>query len=256
MLSASSITSFALTWALLAVRVAVVFGATPVFEQFPVPTFVRAAFVFAFAAALVASLPDGLVMQVPGGATLVVWVVREAIAGGVLAICINIAFAAFSLGARLLDVQIGFGISQVFDPVTRRDIPILTGLFANFAVLAFFATGAYVVMIRAFAYLIVLMPPAADALPRIDVQPLLVGAARLFVAGLALVGPVMLCVLIVEMALVMTARSLPRMNVFAVGLPLKIVTGFVALALWLPHMRDAVTHAFDSGFDLLHEVIR
>lgn len=249
------LTSFIVTWALLAVRVGIVFGATPVFEQFPVPSLVRACFVFAFAAALAASLPAERLAAAPGAGDLLRWTVEEALAGGLLAICINTGFAAFSLGARLIDVQIGFGISQVFDPFTRRDTPVLSALFANFAVLAFFASDAHLVMMRAFAYLMELMPPAADVWPHVDAQALVGGAARLFVAGLALVSPVVLCVLVVEAALVLTARSLPRMNVFAVGMPLKIVTGFIALALWLPHVREPVAHAFSAGFDLFHMVL-
>jgi flagellar biosynthetic protein FliR len=241
---------FVITWALLAVRLAVVFGATPVFEQFPVPPLVRACFVFAMAAALTAALPKYWVSRDPGAGQLIRWVFQEALAGGLLALCINIGFAAFGMGARLIDVQIGFGISQVFDPFTRRDTPILSAIFANFAVLAFFVTDGYLVLLRAFVYLVEFAPPGSAGLPHFDPQVLLNGAGKLFVAGLALVAPVVLCVLIVEAALTLAARGLPRMNVFAVGMPLKIVTGLTALSLWMPRAREPIGRAFGSSFEL------
>ena len=251
----SVLTPFVIAWALLAVRLAVVLGATPVFEQFPVPGLVRACFVFAFSAALAATLPPSTAMIDPSVAHLFRWVVEEALAGGLLALCINFGFGAFSMGARLIDIQIGFGISQVFDPFTRRDTPVLSGLFANFAVLAFFLSGGYIVMLRAFAYLVGVMPPGADKLPHVDAQAVLEGGARLFVAGLALVSPVVLCVLIVEAALVLAARGLPRMNVFVVGMPLKIVTGLVSLSFWLAHARDPIDHALGVGFDIFRKAL-
>jgi flagellar biosynthetic protein FliR len=251
----SILSPFVITWALLAVRLAVVFGTTPVFEQFPVPALVRACFVFAFSAALAAALPPSRAMADPSAGHLFRWAIEEALAGGLLALCINIGFGAFSMGARLIDIQIGFGISQVFDPFTRRDTPVLSALFANFAVLAFFLSGGYVVMLRAFAYLVSIMPPGADALPHIDVHAVLQGGARLFVTGLALVSPVVLCVLIVEAALVLAARGLPRMNVFVVGMPIKIVTGLVSLSFWLPHARDPIGHALGAGFDIFRKAL-
>lgn len=251
----SVLTPFVITWALLAVRLAVVLGWTPVFEQFPVPGLVRASFVFAFSAALAATLPASREMADPSAGHLFRWAIEEALAGGLLALCVNIGFGAFLMGARLIDIQIGFGISQVFDPFTRRDTPILSALFANFAVLAFFLSGGYIVMLRAFAYLVSIMPPGADALPHIDAQAVLEGGARLFVVGLALVAPVVLCLLTVEAALVLAARGLPRMNVFVVGMPLKIVTGLVSLSFWLAHARDPIDHALGASFDIFRKAL-
>ena len=52
---------------------------------------------------------------------------------------------------RLLDVQIGFGIAQVFDPVTRRQVPVLASLFDQLAIVVFFLANGHHVLLRGLA---------------------------------------------------------------------------------------------------------
>ena len=58
--------------------------------------------------------------------------------GATMALGVLLAFSAFSIAGQLLDVQIGFGIVQVFDPATQRQVSVLTSLIQYVGVLVFF----------------------------------------------------------------------------------------------------------------------
>ena len=77
-------------------------------------------------------------------------------------------------------------------------------------------------------------------------QPASAQIAALFALGFALAAPVVACLLLVELALGVVARNLPQINMFVIGIPVKIVVGLGMLSLWFAGMGDAMSrvHAF------------
>ena len=57
-------------------------------------------------------------------------VVGEALIGIVLAFFVNLIFTAFQVGGQFFSLQMGFGASEVFDPLAQVEIP-LVGQFFN-----------------------------------------------------------------------------------------------------------------------------
>jgi flagellar biosynthetic protein FliR len=62
--------------------------------------------------------------------------------------------------------------------------------------------------------------------------PTLKLVAGMFTLSIALAAPVILCIVMTELALAILARNLPQMNMLTMGIPIKIVVGLVALSLW------------------------
>jgi flagellar biosynthetic protein FliR len=52
--------------------------------------------------------------------------------------------------------------------------------------------------------------------------------------------------LLVELALGVVARNLPQMNMFVIGIPIKIVVGLAALAVWLAGVGDSMNRVYGS----------
>ena len=156
----------------------------------------------------------------------------EAALGSTMALGLNLAFAAFAIGARILDTQIGFGIGQVFNPLTRQQAPILTGVFAQLALVLFFTTDAPDGVLRGVVLSIQAYPPGSAWSLQSAFVPVVGQAAGLFALGFAMVAPVVFCLLLVELGLGVISRSLPQMNMFAMSIPIKVVVGLTALAIW------------------------
>ena len=60
------------------------------------------------------------------------WCARRRI-GATMGVGVLLAFAGFALAGRLVDVQVGFGLAQVFDPRRSARIPILSAVFGLLA---------------------------------------------------------------------------------------------------------------------------
>jgi flagellar biosynthetic protein FliR len=230
---------------LLALRVAATFLMTPVFYAAPLPISVRMLLVLCLSVALAAGLaaPPG---QWGGWSAFVSAALAEVALGATLGLGILLAFGAFSVAGQLLDVQLGFGIAQIIDPVTRRPVPILTSAFEYLAVLVFFLVNGHHALLRGISYSVERFPVGAQWSLASAAAPMFKQATGLFSLGFALAAPVVFCILLVEFALGVVGRNLPQMNMFTMGIPVKILVGLVALSLWFAGIGGVMTRVYAS----------
>ena len=67
---------------------------------------------------------------------------------------------------------------------------------------------------------------------------------KVFVMALELAGPVLAALFLADVALGLVARTIPQMNVFTVGFPLKIALGLIALGMTLPLLANVLASQF------------
>lgn len=231
---------------LLSLRIAAVFLLTPVLYAMSMPPSVRMLLVLSLSVAIALGLsPIRHADNLPYGELLVAALTELAL-GATLALGILFAFAAFDVAGRLLDIQIGFGIAQVFDPVSRRAVPILTSAFSTLAVLVFFLINGHHILLRGIAYSVERFPIGAPWSISQTAIPILKQVSGLLSLGFALAAPVVLCIMLVELSLGAVARNLPQLNMFSLGIPIKIVVGLVAMSLWFAGIGGVMTRAYSS----------
>ncbi|QHI99176.1 type III secretion protein [Xylophilus rhododendri] len=202
---------------------------TPIFASSGIPATARVFFILGLAACLVGGTAPSLAASQATPAA----VLQELAFGATLALGIHLAFASFALAGRLLDVQIGYGLAQVLDPLSNTSQPVLSAAFTQLGVVCFFLSDAHHALLRGFGASLQQFPlgapwPLAGAAPTVLRQ---VGAMATL--GFAMAAPVVVCILLVEFALGVLARSLPGMNLIALGIAAKIVVGLGALSLWI-----------------------
>jgi flagellar biosynthetic protein FliR len=217
---------------LLTVRIAAILLLTPVLYAMAMPLPVRVLVVVALAC--IVALPFGAApaVPVPDRTALLGAVLREAVVGATLGLGILMAFGGFVLAGRLVDVQAGFGIAQVFDPLTRARVPILSAVFGLLAALFFFLVDGHHALLRGIAYSVERFPVGGGWPQGAAAGPVARQAAALFALGFALAAPIVLGLLLVEFVLGVVARNLPQMNMLVLGIPVKILAVLLALAVW------------------------
>jgi flagellar biosynthetic protein FliR len=217
---------------LLATRIAALLLLTPVLYAVPVPPLAR--LLITLGLSCVIALPFAEQMSVPPRDTgeLLRAALQEAAIGATLGLGVLMAFAGFALAGRLADIQVGFGVAQVFDPLTRTRLPILSSILGLFAVVFFFAVNGHHALLRGIAFSVERMPVGGGWSPAGAAEPLTRQAAVLFGLGFALAGPIVLSLLLLEFALGVISRNLPQMNMLVLGIPVKIVCGLLALSVW------------------------
>jgi flagellar biosynthetic protein FliR len=180
-------------------------------------------------------------------AALATAALNELVWGTLLAFTVLAGFAAFQLAGRILDIQLGFGVVGLIDPGTRTQAPLIGTLLNMTAVLTFFLVGGHQLLLRGLAFSLQSIPPgtALGALP----LGVVVGQfGAMFLSAALLAAPVMTVVLLADVAMAIMARTMPQMNVFIIGLPLKILVGLVVLAVSLGLLGPLFTRIFTDIF--------
>jgi flagellar biosynthetic protein FliR len=221
-----------LTMLLLSARIAALLLMTPLLYAASMPLLVRVLMVLGFSCVIALPFAGTSAATPATVGALVPALLRELVIGATLGLGVLMAFAGFALAGRLVDVQVGFGIAQVFDPTTRTRVPVLSSIFALFAAVFFFLVNGHHALLRGIAYSVERFPVGQPAPLAAAAEPVARGAAALFTLGFALAAPIVLGLLLVDLALGVISRNLPQMNMLVLGVPVKIIAGLLSLWAW------------------------
>jgi len=237
-----------------ALRIGVVLLMTPIFSSLAGMVTVRVLFTLALSVALVSGLhvPPSHVTLAMGPVVLAA--LAEMANGATLAFGVFAAFGAFSLAGKILDIQSGFGMGSVYDPVTRTGAPLFASMLNLLAVAVFFGMNGHHALLRGLAFSLQRMAPG-DGFTGFALDAVIRQFGLMFSLGVALIVPVMFCLLLAETALAVVSRVLPQMNVFVVGVPVKIFTGVVVLAMTVGSLGPTMERVYSSIFTYWEQVL-
>lgn len=163
----------------------------------------------------------------------------ELIVGVALGFALGLGFAVVDAASRLLSIQMGLSLGAVFDPVGGEASTPLEPLFAVMAGLLFLALNLHLAVISVLARSFTTLP-IGGGLP----AGLFGSAASLVALALELAVrvamPLALVLLLVELAVALISRAIPQINVFFLGLPLKILIGIALIAIALPGLLGGI----------------
>ncbi|MGG2424992.1 flagellar biosynthetic protein FliR, partial [Ralstonia pseudosolanacearum] len=148
------------------------------------------------------------------------------------------------------------GIGQVFDPVSRAQVPIMTSVFLYTGVIVFFLLDGHNAVLRGLAYTLTVVPVGGFSPPDVNVRVLIAAWGNVYGLGFMLIAPVAALLLLVELGLGILARGLPQMNVFVIALPIKILVGLAALATWARFMPSGLSRVFGLTSDVWNGAVR
>ena len=133
---------------------------------------------------------------------------------------------AVDLGAEVMGFQMGFGIVTAIDPSTQASTAILSQLYGAFMVLMLLVANGH-------HYFFIAITESFRTIPLMGFSPnsnlftlFMDSSKQIFVVALKFAAPVMVVLLLTSVALGIVARTVPQMNIFMVGMSLKIFIGF------------------------------
>jgi len=239
---------------LVFIRLSALFLLTPLFATTQLPIKVRLLLLFALSGTLVASLQISPA-QIPHTlASFIFAAIYELIIGALLAFGLFAAFGVFQLGGRILDMQMGFGVANLIDPATNAQGPLLGTILNLTAVATFFLLDGHHMVIRGLAYSLSHVP-VGQGLAQLQIDAVVAQFGRMFSYGLMLVAPAVFSLLLLDAGMAIIARTMPQLNIFIVGLPLKIFVGSMVLVFSLNYLGPLFKKIFESVFRYWEHVL-
>jgi len=159
----------------------------------------------------------------------------ELLLGMALAYVTNIFFSltAFTAG-QLIDMQIGYGIVNVFDAQNNTQVPMMGNVLNIMLILLFFVVHGHLHLVE-ILYLTVERMPLGTLIISAAVGITVVEVfVRAFLLGVMMALPIIASGLTIEMAFGMLMRAVPQIHMFIVGIPLKMLVGIMLFVTTLP----------------------
>ena len=171
-------------------------------------------------------------------------VVKESITGLLMGFAANICTSIMSFAGNLADMQIGFSMATEYDPMTRSQVSV-TGQFYNYLILLLLLiTNLQSYLIRALAESYELIPVNAQLFSWDNMLSSFISyCSNMIILSFRIILPMFACVMILNCILGIMAKVAPQMNMFAVGMQLKVLVGLFALFLTvelLPYFAELV----------------
>jgi flagellar biosynthesis protein FliR len=216
-------------------RVSPLFVLAPLFSAKQIPMQVRGIVAAALAVGLTGVAMQG--QQIPTEPMQVAGLMVVQILVGILfAYAIAALLAAVQTAGGLADILSGFSFGATVDPINGNPGGVFSELYALIGVMLFIAIGGDAWMLRGMARTFTLIP-----LTKAPKLGSLVNAAELsftsiFTSALEVAAPVVLALLITDVAFGMVSRVVPQLNVFSVAFPLKVGVSLIVVAATLPFL--------------------
>jgi flagellar biosynthetic protein FliR len=247
-------TSHVSAFFLVLLRVAPLFVVAPLFSSTMIPAQVRTVIAVALAVGLTGVADHG--QQIPGtplgfgGLAL-----EQLLVGGALAFAVAAMFAAVQAAGTILDGIAGFSFGAMLNPLTGTQDAVLSQLYAFVGTAVFLAIGGDGWVLKGMARTFQLVPLTGST----PLRPAVAGSVQIFgnvfYDALELAAPVVLAVLVTDIAFGMVSRVVPQLNVFAVGFPVKVAVALVAVTASLPFLGGWMTGQLANSVGVaLHEL--
>ncbi|MFZ3576621.1 flagellar biosynthetic protein FliR [Virgibacillus sp. DJP39] len=243
------------TFLLIFVRVTAFFVALPLFSYKTIPNHFKIGFSFFLAFIMFYTVESPII---PIDDTFVLLLVKEAIVGLLIGLLAYIILSAIQIAGGLIDFQMGFAIANVIDPQTGAQSPLTGQYFYIIALLFLLSVNGHHLFIDGifFSYNLipidVFVPFQNESLVNFVIETF----NKMFVIAFQMAIPIVGCLFLVDVALGIIARTVPQLNVFVVGLPLKIFVSFVAMLFFLSLYMVLVKSLFETMFNAMHHLMQ
>ncbi len=237
---------------LILTRVSCFVFIAPFFSMGNTPARIRIGISIFIAALLYQALSPATVVMYDTVMEFAIVVMKEAITGLIVGFGANICMSIVNFAGSIADMETGLSMATLLDPTTRENTSI-TGVYYQYVImLMLIATGMYRYLLRALADTFTLIPVNGAVLQSDSLlNSMLKFLSDYIIIGFRIVLPLFCTMLILNTILGVLAKVSPQMNMFAVGIQLKILVGLVILFL----MTSLISGAADFIFGEMKNMI-
>ena len=196
------------------------------------------------------SLPE--YTNVLGYTTLVL---EEALAGLLLGFVAGLSMKALAIAGEFIDREIGFSMATTFDP--NQGMVTITGeLYDKIVCLVIMISNLHYYILSAAAQSFELVPVGRIVLsPDVIYTSLIQFIVQMFMIGFRIAMPVFLGATMLNVILGVLAKSSPQMNMFAIGMQLKVFVGLFLLAVCIMFVPNIANYIMERMRDMIQTIL-
>jgi flagellar biosynthesis protein FliR len=188
-------------------------------------------------------------------------VLKEAMVGLGLGFFTMVLLYAVQLAGSFIDLQSGFAMSAMFNPQTGVQEHLTGKFFYILAMLFFLSIDGHHLLIRGVMASYDWIPievwlPSSVSENLVNLVLLIL--KNMFWIAILIASPIVGTIFLVDIALGILAKTVPQMNLFVVGIPVKMVVHFIVLFIFIPvflivmeKLVQTMIHSFEQMLQIL-----
>ncbi|MDF2590509.1 MAG: putative rane protein [Anaerocolumna sp.] len=218
------------TFLLILVRITAFIFAAPFFSLRNVPQRVKVGFSLFFSIIIFQTIPL-TTLNYQGVIGFAGLIISEAMVGLIIGFFANVSYYILSFAGQMMDMEMGFSMVNEFDPVANFQTTITSNYYSYLIMLMMLVTNLHHYIITAIVDTYKVIPIGeANFKPAMYVL-MLQFIKDYFIIGFRIVLPVFAAILVVNAILAILAKVAPQLNMFVIGLQLKVFVGLIILFL-------------------------
>lgn len=184
-------------------------------------------------------IPEGLL-------NYVLFISGEVMVGLVLGYVVLLVFLGIRIAGQMVDLQMGLLMASVFDPQFGSPVTLMGQFYYLLGTVFFFVINGHHNLLAALAASFKIVPPGLYMPAAATVWSMMDLFYWIFVLAFQIALPVVAVLLMVDVSLGLLAKTVPQLQVFMVGLPLKLGVGMITLILVIPLMASVFENIFNG----------
>lgn len=165
----------------------------------------------------------------------------QALIGLMIGIVVSLIFVAVRVGGDLIDYQMGFTQAATFNPQFNETVSPIASFQYRYALVLYLIANGHWLLLAALERSFGALPVEQLSITKLTGSFTDISFTML-VAGLQIAAPAAAVLLVTDIAFAFLNRAMPSMQVFYVGMPVKILVGFVVVIAALPLLTYSVTN--------------
>lgn len=224
----------------------------PIFSATTIPVRIRLGITLVLTIVLAPLAPlDIRPLSAAGVATLA----QQILIGAALGFTLKLVFEAVSYAGQYVSQAMSLGFAEVVNPGIGGTTPVLSQFYMMMVTLLFLVMNGHLQLIDLLAESFRSLPVGQDGIGTNGLWGVLSFATHLFSGAVRVALPALTAMLVVNLGFGAISRSAPSMNLFAVGFPITICLGMIAVWLALRGLPSAFDSLTTDAWEAMRQLI-
>ncbi|MBR1874462.1 MAG: flagellar biosynthetic protein FliR [Eubacterium sp.] len=182
-------------------------------------------------------------------------ILKEIMVGLILGFMCSACTYILNFAGQLMDIDMGLSMASTFDPINNQQVTVTGLIYNNLFMLMLIATNMHYYIIRAIVDTFKYFNVGQEVFPRNMVEVGIDFIINFFIIGFRITLPMFCAMFLINIILGILARIAPQMNMFVVGMQIKLIVGFFVLILLVQTLPTVSDFVFDEMKRLITDVI-
>ncbi len=240
---------------LIFTRISSFFVSSPFFSMKGLPTMLKIGFSFAIALIIYVMTPE---MNIDFNTPFIFYflIIKEALVGLALGYITNLVYISIQMAGQLADIQLGFSMASLYDPLTQSRVSLYGRMYNWIGLVLFFSINGHYYLLYAIIQSFSFIPVGLTKLQGINIGEIAVVFSKSFLIAFQIGIPLILVGFMTDIIMGFIARTIPQLNVFILGMPLKVLVGLIAFVILLPEVSNLIISVFEDIPSTLEKMMR